>query len=244
MKVYWKGKLIEARKAKIPLQWDYINGSALAGAMGVKNGKIVNAASHWGRFKEGAQALMFRILSRKEFENASSQVIKANRMRRGNLRCRYFRDGAFLVHPLPAWPKPSKVRLFTATQRHYGPASMQARLKANSMLPNWLAKAETRTLAEEGLRLGPEGYVIEGVWTNILIERKGLLYSPPLAQGALEGTERSGLIKRWRGSGRRIIERPLTRYDLYSADKVWICSSSRGAQRVDEVDGRKIGALI
>jgi branched-chain amino acid aminotransferase len=141
--------------------------------------------------------------------------------------------------PAPALPK-GGVRLSTSAVRHYGPESMQGRLKANSMLPNLLARWETQELAEDGLRLTPQGFVAEGVWSNILIEKKGVLLTPPLSEGILEGSTRGAALRRWRARGKKVLERPLTRYDLYSADKAWAASSLRGLVRILEIDGRRL----
>jgi len=48
-------------------------------------------------------------------------------------------------------------------------------------------------------------------------------------------------LRRLRAKGLDVREEPLTRYDLWTADQVWVTSSIRGALRVKEVDGRGIG---
>lgn len=242
MKVYWKGKYVQARKAAVPVsEGPYFEGSALAEVMPVSSGKIGGLAGHAGRLLEGCRAMLMPAFDAEAFMAACRRVVSLNRLRRGSLRCRYFRDGALLIHPLPPSPKPAgPVRLITTSVRHYGAASTQGRVKSNSMLANWLAKAESQAWAEDGLRLTPEGYVAEGVWSNIVIERKGVLLTPPLHQGILEGVTRAGVIRRWKARGKPVKETPLIRHDLYTADRIWICSSLRGAVAVAEVDGRMV----
>jgi branched-chain amino acid aminotransferase len=129
----------------------------------------------------------------------------------------------------------------TSAVRHYGPDSLTARSKAAQMLPNWLASAETRAWAEDGLRLTPDGFVAEGVWSNIVAVKGRTARTPPLHQGLLEGVTRARLLQRFRRQGLRVLEEPMTRYDLWTADAVWLTSSLRGAVKVASVDGRMIG---
>jgi branched-chain amino acid aminotransferase len=109
------------------------------------------------------------------------------------------------------------------------------------MLPNWLASAETRAWAEDGLRLTPDGFVAEGVWSNIVAIKRKVARTPPLHQGILEGVTRAQLLAKLRSAGMEVREEPLTRYDLWTADEVWLTSSLRGALKVKDVDGRPIG---
>jgi branched-chain amino acid aminotransferase len=245
MKIYWQGAYVDAARARVKIGGGgagRVDGSALAENMRVIKGRVLHLRQHGKRLAEGAAVLLLPRPDLVEFERACRRLLRLNRLRQGNLRVRYFCDGVFLIHPYAVRPLPDEpLRLMTSSVRHYGPSSLQARLKSNSMLPNWLAAAETRAWAEDGLRLTQEGFVVEGVWTNLVIEKKGRLLTPPLHQGVLEGTTRARLIRAWKAKGAKVKEIPLTRYDLYTADKVWICSSSRGALRVQSVDGRQIG---
>ena len=185
----------------------------------------------------------------KAIQAACAKGIQASRLQAGSLRLRYWggwqgEEPAFLAQasamkPLPAAWKDG-LRMMTSAVRHYGAASLQGRLKANAMLPNWLAAAEVQAWAEDGLRLTPEGLVAEGVWSNILAIKGKVVRTPPLALGILEGVTRALLLKRL-GKRYQVREEPLTRYDLWTADEVWVCSSLRGPIKVREVDGRVIG---
>src|SRR5580700_4155099 len=118
----------------------YLDGCALVETMHVQKGRILNLQLHLDRFHAGAGALMMRRMDERAFLRVARELLRVNRLRQGALRCRYFRDGALLMHPLPR-PKdlPGQkrgIRLITTVVRHYGPDSLQGRLKANSMLPN------------------------------------------------------------------------------------------------------------
>jgi branched-chain amino acid aminotransferase len=89
--------------------------------------------------------------------------------------------------------------------------------------------------------LTQDGYVAEGVWSNLVAVKRRVARTPPLHQGLLEGVTRAKLLERLAAKGVEVREEPLTRYDLWTADEVWMTSSLRGALRVTEVDGRVVG---
>jgi branched-subunit amino acid aminotransferase/4-amino-4-deoxychorismate lyase len=246
MKLYWKGDILDERQARILVSEEaFLQGSAMVETMRVESGRILHVDMHLERFTDAAKALLAPPMDAAAFREIARHMVRINRLRQGSLRCRYFRDGSLLVHPLPrprtppAWK--AGIRLITTVVRHYGPESLQGRLKANSMLTNLLSRWESLAWAEDGLRLTPQGFVAEGIWSNILIEKRGTLLSPPLPMGVLAGTTRQAAIQSWRRKGRLAKEMPLTRYDLYTADRAWACSSLRGLVKIREVDGRPIG---
>ncbi|HXB96448.1 MAG TPA: aminotransferase class IV, partial [bacterium] len=105
----------------------------------------------------------------------------------------------------------------------------------------WMAKAETQAWADDGLRLTPDGLVAEAVWSNLVAVKRGVARTPPLHLGVLGGVTRSRFLKQLKAKGLDVREEPLTRYDLWTADQVWVTSSIRGALRVASVDGRILG---
>lgn len=217
---------------------------SLAESLPVKAGKPAYLKEHLSRLAEGAQALLWPKPDLKSLAKLCHEAVHRNKLADGGLRLRYWpvKPALYLIQAIPARAqKPGPIRLMTSVVRHYGPDSLGGRSKAAQMLPNWLASAETRAWAEDGLRLTQDGYVAEGVWTNIVAVKKGVARTPPLHQGLLEGVTRAKLLERLEKKGLDVREEPLTRYDLWTADEVWVTSSLRGALKVAQVDGRPIG---
>lgn len=75
--------------------------------------------------------------------------------------------------------------------------------------------------------LNEKGEVTEGTFTNILIEKNGILFTPPLASGLI-GIYRTHLLK----TNPKCVEKTLTIADLQSADALYVCNSVRGMIRV------------
>lgn len=77
--------------------------------------------------------------------------------------------------------------------------------------------------------LNQYGRVAEASRHNVIIERNGKLYTPPLSDGALPGIFRQSLFK---DKIQNIQEASLTLEDLNSADKILLCNSVRGLSEV------------
>ncbi|WP_174293294.1 aminotransferase class IV, partial [Sphingomonas bacterium] len=70
----------------------------------------------------------------------------------------------------------------------------------------------------------PDGWLTEGSFTSLFVERDGRLLTPPLAHGLLPGVLRAELIENGRA-----VEAALTRVDL--AEGFLLGNALRGLQR-------------
>jgi len=244
--VWVDGAWTASAKATVLLdRWTPWASVSLAESLPIEQGRPLHLAGHLGRLAQGCRALGWPDPDLKVLARVARQLPVRNRLRRGGLRLRWWGGPAkplFLAHTVAA-PAPARpgLRLATSAVRHYGPDSLNGRAKVACMLPNFLARAEIEAFAEDGLRLTPEGLVAEGVWSNVVALKRGIARTPPLSQGVLEGVTRSRFMERLRREGWELREEPLARYDLWTADKVWVTSSLRGVLPVASVDGRRIG---
>jgi para-aminobenzoate synthetase/4-amino-4-deoxychorismate lyase len=80
--------------------------------------------------------------------------------------------------------------------------------------------------AFDSLFFGAAGQLVEGGRSNVFVKIDGRWFTPPLADGALPGVQRSVLLAdaAWAASERR-----LTRADLDSAEAIVVCNALRGA---------------
>jgi len=93
--------------------------------------------------------------------------------------------------------------------------------------------------AHEALYVSVDGYVTEGVTSNVLVVQGRRLMTP--AVDCLPGITKSGVRPLAEAAGLSWYECRLTRDDLYTADEVWITSAVREILPVVMVDGRPIG---
>lgn len=80
----------------------------------------------------------------------------------------------------------------------------------------------------DALFFNTHGEVTEGAISNILIEKEGRWYTPPISCGVLPGVYRCYLLK----TRPEIEEKSVTLDELTNADAVYICNALRGLRRV------------
>ncbi|QDR82942.1 branched-chain amino acid transaminase [Sporomusa termitida] len=95
---------------------------------------------------------------------------------------------------------------------------------------------------DEALFLTRNGHVCEGPGENVFMVRKGKLITPPPSDNILEGITRDTVMILAREElGIEVIERSITRTELYAADEVFFSGTAMEVVAVVEVDDRRIG---
>lgn len=126
--------------------------------------------------------------------------------------------------------------------RHHPNASMTQAKIAGNYVNSILAKTESVRLGfDEAIMLDPAGCVAECTGENLFVVRRGHLVTPP-ATGVLAGFTREMLIALAADAGYPVIERALTRDQLYLADEVFVCGTAAEVVGIREIDFRAIGA--
>ncbi len=104
-----------------------------------------------------------------------------------------------------------------------------------------LAKVEAlRAGYDEAVMLAPNGLVAECSGENIFVSRHGMLLTPPLSAGALEGITQNTVITISRDLGFDARTDNLARSDLYIADEAFVCGTAAEVSAVNSVDDRSI----
>lgn len=93
---------------------------------------------------------------------------------------------------------------------------------------------------DEALLLDVDGYVAEGSGENIFLVRNGKLFTPDLTS-ALEGITRETIITLAQGFGYEVIEKRITRDEVYIADEAFFTGTAAEVTPIRELDGRVIG---
>jgi branched-chain amino acid aminotransferase len=104
-----------------------------------------------------------------------------------------------------------------------------------------LAKVEALKAGyDEAIMLNNQGLVSECTGENIFVARHGVLLSPPLTSGALEGITQSSVMAIARDHGYEVRISELTRSDLYIAEEMFVCGTAAEVSAVNSVDDREI----
>jgi branched-chain amino acid aminotransferase len=85
------------------------------------------------------------------------------------------------------------------------------------------------------------GEVAECSADNVFLVKHGLLRTPPISAGILEGITRNAVIELAKAGGIEVQEIALTRHDVYSADEMFLTGTGAEIVPVVKVDGRQIG---
>ncbi len=93
----------------------------------------------------------------------------------------------------------------------------------------------------EAIMLNEEGLVCEGTGENLFVVRNGIMSTPPLSDGVLEGITRDTVLTIADELGIPAGEESLTRSDLYVADEVFMTGSAAELTPIGSVDGRVVG---
>ena len=105
-----------------------------------------------------------------------------------------------------------------------------------------MAKAEAvKDGYDEAILLDPSGFVSEGSGENIFLLSGGKLHTPSLACSNLNGITRDVVIEICRGLNLEVVERLITRDELYIADEVFLTGTAAEITPVREIDNRTIG---
>ena len=105
-----------------------------------------------------------------------------------------------------------------------------------------LAKQEAvRDSYDEAILLNNEGFVSEGSGENIFLIKDGVVTTPPVTAGILEGITRHSVMTMLRDAGQEVHEANVIRSDLYYADEIFFTGTAAEVTPVREVDGRPVG---
>ena len=105
-----------------------------------------------------------------------------------------------------------------------------------------LAKAEAVAAGyEEALMLNSEGFLAEGSGENVFVINDGVVTTPPVSDGCLNGITRDSAITLLRSGGVEVREASLSRASLYYADEVFLVGTAAEVTPLREVDDRPIG---
>jgi branched-chain amino acid aminotransferase len=105
-----------------------------------------------------------------------------------------------------------------------------------------LAKQEAIAAGyDESLMLNPQGYVVEGSGENLFIVRDGVVWTPPISAGALDGITRASVMTLLTDAGVEVQERLVSRADLYYADETFFTGTAAEVTPICEIDDRIVG---
>ncbi len=222
---------------------------------------IFRLQDHTRRLFQSAHILQMPMPYHKEqLDQAQCLVVKENQLNSAYIRpmCFYGSEGMGLradnlnVHVMvAAWEwgrylgdegmeKGIRIRTSSYTRHHINSTMCKAKANGNYM-NSMLALKEAQTCGyDEALLLDHEGFVAEGSGENIFIVRDGIIYTPDLTS-ALAGITRATVVTLAQEMGFTVIEKRITRDEVYIADEAFFTGTAAEVTPIREVDNRIIG---
>jgi branched-chain amino acid aminotransferase len=262
LKVYINGELVDKENAKVSV-FDHglLYGDGVFEGLRSYGGKVFRLEQHLVRLWNSAKVIWLEIpISKEAMTKAVNDTLAANGINDGYIRLVVTRGAGTLgldpnrcSHPqviiitdkIELYPEDfyrNGLEIVTASTMRNHPGALNPRIKSLNYLNNILAKIEgLKAGCIEALMLNHKGEVAEATGDNIFLVRGGILQTPPLDAGILEGITRDAVIELARGAGIEVSEMPLTRHDVYISDECFLTGSAAEVIPVVKIDNRLIG---
>jgi D-alanine transaminase len=134
-------------------------------------------------------------------------------------------------------PPPSGGRAILLPDDRWG----RCDVKAVMLLPNVLASQQAREANAIEAILVRDGIAWEGTKANLFAVTKGVVRTAPRGPRILPGVTRGAALEAASGLGFRVEERPLAVDDLFTAEEVFLASTTLWTYSLVEIDGRTVG---
>jgi branched-chain amino acid aminotransferase len=262
-KIWLNHKLVPESQAMISvLDRGFLYGDGVYEAVRTYQGKIFRADHHWNRLDQSLQSIRLKIPWSHDFlTHACLATIQANGLHNALVRITISRGIGEVVGYDPfsckqptltliampvrkdlhqLWEKGVKIKIVNV--RRNSIKSLSPAIKHTNALNGILAKMEAiDSKAFEGVFLNLEGYVAEGTISNICLVKKGVLKTPSLDCGILDGVTRHAVLELARKAKIKVLETKIKPSELYQADEVFLTSTTMETMPVVQVNNKKIG---
>jgi len=267
-KIWLDGQMVDWREAKIHVLTHTLHYGcgAFEGVRAYRTDAgtaVFRLHDHTDRLFNSAKILRMKIPFTKEQVNDAQRAV----VRENKLESCYLRPLAWIgseklgVSPkgnaihvmIAAWAwgaylgadgiaKGIRVKISSYARHHVNITMTQAKAVSNytnSILANMEA---TDDGYDEAILLDASGFVSEGSGENIFVVKDGVVYTPDLSAGALNGITRNTVLHICEDLGIRVVQKRITRDELYIADEVFFSGTAAEITPIREIDRVPIGA--
>jgi branched-chain amino acid aminotransferase len=266
-KIWMDGKLVDWRDAKIHVLTHTLHYGcgAFEGVRAyntVKGPAIFRLREHTERLFNSAKILRMKIpFTPQEVMDAQRAVVREN-----GLQSCYLRPLTWIgSEKLGVSPKGNTIHLMVAawawgaylgeeglkrgirvktssyTRHHVNITMTQAKAVSNysnSILANTEAVDDGY---DEALLLDASGFVSEGAGENVFVIKNGVVYTPDLSAGALNGITRNTVFAICQDLGLKLVEKRITRDEVYIADEAFFTGTAAEVTPIRELDRIELG---
>jgi 4-amino-4-deoxychorismate lyase len=258
MRVYVNGDILPAEEATVSvLDHGFLYGIGLFETLRVYRRRLFLWEEHYARLRSGLLALRIDApWSSGQLADAILQTVAANELDDAYVRLSvtagpegvglvsqgYSRPSLYIfaktVPPVVEPPQPKRLQTVSfPRQTAEGPH----RFKSHNYLNNALARLELGAQPDtEGLFLTHDGFLAEGIVSNLFWVKNGRLYTPALATGILDGVTRRHVLSLARRLGVDCEEGLYRLEEMTDADEVFLTNSIQEIVPVVQIDGKLV----
>lgn len=266
-KIWMDGELVDWRDAKIHVLSHTLHYGcgAFEGVRAYKTAEgtaIFRLAEHTERLFNSAKILRMKIpFTPEQLNEAQKQVVRENKLESCYLRPLIWIGSEKLgvspkgnrIHAMvAAWSwgaylgeegmkRGIRVKTSSYTRHHVNITMTQAKTVSNytnSILANMEALDDGY---DEALLLDASGFVSEGAGENIFVVKGGVVYTPDLSAGALNGITRNTILHICKDLGLELVQKRITRDEVYIADEAFFTGTAAEVTPIRELDRVEIG---
>ena len=260
MYVYVNGKIVPAKEAVVSVfDHGFLYGDGVYETMRVYDGVIFMLDEHLGRLYRSASMIGLMIpLEIDTLKISLYETLIANSLKNAYVRLTVSRgqgpiglDPELCLEPtiviisqeMKDYPKAFYENgislIIPATRRNFKEA-INPHIKSLNFLNNILAKIEAKKKgAYEAIMLNVYGKLTEGTISNVFFYKDGILCTPSIECGILDGITRGIVIDLALKEGLKVKEGEFVKEDIFSAAEVFITNTTLEVMPVSKVDDQK-----
>ena len=262
---WFDGKFVRAEEAKVPVMTHAIHygTSVFEGLRGYWNSKNLNIFrldDHIKRFRNSGKVYSISLrFTDKEISNAIIQLCKKNKVKQSCYIRPFYFVGEYGINLNVTEKAPTHVAIVmlqfgdlfnkngirtavSSWRRIHDTSTPTLAKMGGNYLNSILATQEIkRNGYDEAIMLDQLGNVSEAPGENIFLVRNGKMITPPVTSSALEGITKESVIKIAGDIGHEVIEREITRTELYLSEEIFLTGTAAEITPIISVDDKKIG---
>jgi len=134
-----------------------------------------------------------------------------------------------------------RVKISSYTRHHVNITMTQAKAVSNytnSILANMEALDDGY---DEAMLLDANGFVSEGSGENLFVVKDGVVYTPDLSAGALNGITRNTVLHICKDLGLEVVQKRITRDEVYICDEAFFSGTAAEITPIRELDRLTLG---
>jgi branched-chain amino acid aminotransferase len=267
-KIWMDGQMVDWRDAKIHVLTHTLHYGCgvFEGVRAYNTGKgtaIFRMEEHTERLFNSAKILRMKIpFTPAQVNEAQKAVVRENKLESCYLRpLSWIGDKKLGVSPkgntihlmVAAWAwgaylgeegmkRGIRVKTSSYTRHHVNITMTQAKAVSNytnSILANMEVTDEGY---DEAMLLDANGFVSEGAGENLFVVKGGVVYTPDLSAGALNGITRNTVFHICKDLGLDVVQKRITRDEVYICDEAFFTGTAAEVTPIRELDRIELGA--